>query len=98
MCCYGRAGLVALVLRGLRGVGELAEQAGYDEYGLLGNVDGVVRDALDRAGDKDHEHGPFAQFEVVADLDGASTRSNDPITISRPSRAWRSSSARSSRN
>jgi hypothetical protein len=62
-------GVPAGFLRGLRGVGELAEQTGDHEHRLLGDANRVVPDPLEAACDEDHEHRPFAQLEVVADLD-----------------------------
>ena len=53
----------------MRGVLELAEQAGDDEGDLLADVDRVVADPLDRAGDEDHRHRPLAAVVVVADLE-----------------------------
>ena len=53
------------------GVGELAEQAGDDERDLLADVDGVVADPLEGAGDEDHVHRPLARVGVVAaDVEG----------------------------
>src|SRR5918992_4864258 len=52
-----------------RAVRELAEEAGDDERDLLADVDGVVADALDRAGDEHHRHRPLAGVVVLADLD-----------------------------
>ena len=37
----------------MRGVGELAELGGYEERGLLADVDGVVADPLEAARDGD---------------------------------------------
>src|SRR3954452_20987648 len=50
-------------------VRKLAEQAGHDEGDLLADVDGVVADALERAGDERHVHRPLADVGVVADFD-----------------------------
>ena len=50
---------------------QLAEKPGHDEHHLLGDVDGVVADPLQAAGDEDHEHRPLADVGIVAGLDGA---------------------------
>ena len=43
----------------MRGVGELVELAGDEVLDLLADVDGVVADPLDAAGDDDHPHPPL---------------------------------------
>src|SRR5436190_3484434 len=53
----------------VRGVGELAELAAHDERDLLADVDRVVADSLDVAGDQHHVAAPFAGVLVGADLD-----------------------------
>ena len=55
----------------MRGVLELAEQAGDDEGGLLADVDRIVADPLDAARHEHHVHGPLALIGVVADLERA---------------------------
>src|SRR5205807_10389235 len=45
---------------GVRGVGEFAELAGDEVGGLFADVDGVVADAFEAAGDDEHAHAPFA--------------------------------------
>src|SRR6201987_6353007 len=59
---------LSLTLGRVRGVGELAEQAGDDERDLLADVDRVVADPLQAAGDEDHVHRPLARVRVIADL------------------------------
>ena len=54
---------------GVRGVLELAEQAGDHEGGLLADVHRVVADPLDAARDEHHVHRPLARVGVVADLE-----------------------------
>ena len=54
---------------GMRGVLELAEQAGDDEGGLLADVHGIVADPLDAARHQHHVHRPLALIGVVADLE-----------------------------
>ena len=38
------------------------ELTGDEELGLLADVDGVVADALEAAGDDDHAHAPLHRF------------------------------------
>src|SRR5215213_7966515 len=57
-------------LPGVRCVLELAKEPRDDERDLLAHVDGVVADALERAGDEEHRHRPLSTVLVVADLDG----------------------------
>ena len=56
-------------LRRMRGVLELAEEAGDDEGDLLADVDRVIAHALERPRDEHHRHRPFAAVVVGADLD-----------------------------
>src|SRR5271165_371487 len=55
--------------RGAGGVRELPEQARHHEGDLLADIDGVVADSLQGAGDEGHVHRPLARVRVVADLD-----------------------------
>ena len=52
-----------------RRVGELAELAGDEVRGLLADVDRVVADPLEAAGDEDHPEPPLAHLDVLADLE-----------------------------
>jgi hypothetical protein len=47
----------------------LAKQAGHNVYGLLGDLQRVVSDPLQRTSDEDHEHRPLAHVASLADLD-----------------------------
>ena len=44
---------------------------GHDEHRLLGHINGVVADALKRAGYQNHEQRPLTRVDVDTNLDGA---------------------------
>ena len=53
----------------VRGVAELAQLARDDIGRLLGDVDGVVGDALERSSGQHHAQAPFAPRMVAADCE-----------------------------
>jgi hypothetical protein len=67
----------------MRGVGELAELARDEVRRLLADVDRVVADPLDAAGDDEHPHAVLTRVRVAAEredvLDGAAIRHVDRL-------------------
>ena len=61
-------GRLLLIVR-VRGVRELTELARDEVRGLLADVDCVVADPLEAAGDDDHPEPPLAELGVVAELE-----------------------------
>ena len=79
-------GWLALRPERMRGVRELAEEPGHHEDHLLADVDGVVADALQRAGNQNHVHRPLARIDVIPDLQARRKISRFSRLISRSCR------------